>query len=784
MSQREPSAGARALGHLLVADRSENLAGQYCGRLFADYGARVILAEPRDGSALRRQAPFAADGTSLTFRHLNTGKESVLEAGASLCAAADVILLAADDDAEAFAGDYPGAIVVAISDFGVDGPLKDWIGCELVHQALSGMMYNNGKAGREPLFGCGDRSAIVAGLAAYVAALVAVHARGEDGAGQVVRVDIAEVAATTSFPYILQYLYNGTVRSREEPSSLAGEARCRDSWICIWLYAHRWEAATATLGLEHLRDDPRFADPQIRRRNWAALFAEIGNAVKDRDAADLVDLLQKAQIISAKVEDPCNLATHRHLAERGYWSKAGGRRILGAPWRLAATPRIEAAGEPEPGRHSPLPAPRAGGVRPVRPLPLKGLRVTELTTAWSGPMAGRILAWFGAEVFHVEGPKRVNTWRLHHERKQNPVNFPDLDPGERPFDRAFLFNSQNVNKSSLIVDIKQDAGRDILAGLAERSDVLICNFRPGTLGKFGLDHATLAHRNPGLIACEMPAFGRTGPISRHAALGPIMEMATGMCALIGYPGGAPENTGPSYMDPVGGLNSAAAILTALVWRQRSGLGQDIEVPQVEAAMHLVGAEILAAIESGVTPPRCGNAVPHAAPHGAFPARGDEEWLAIACFDEGHWRSLCDAIDRPGLKDDRRFASMAERQRNSDALREEITAWSRLQDKHEAAALLQAAGLPAAPVQNPADLANSAYLAARGHFTELDHPAAGRHRYPGLPFHLSASPGSARHAAPCFGDANARVVQEILGRPDADLAELRETAGLVDRPAPL
>ncbi len=772
----------RALDHLVVLDRSETLSGQFCGRLFADYGARVLLEEPAAGSAVRRMAPFGGDGDSLTFRHLNTGKELVIGPQPGLQAAADVILLAPADDAAEFAARLPGAILVAITDFGDDGPLRDWIGGEMVHQALSGMMYNNGAGGREPLYGIGERTALVAGLAGYVGAMVAVFARGEDGQGQILRVDIAETAATTCFPYLVQHIYSGAVRRRDEPSSLAGQAECRDGWICLWIYAHRWDAVLGALDLMELRDDPRFARPDTRRRNWDELFRLIQHKLRDQSADEVVERLQKAQVIAAKAVRPSETGSSRHLAERGYWQEAAGARVLGAPWRLSATPRVPVRREPLPGAHLPLPAPRRAGSRALSAMPLAGLRVTELTTAWAGPMAGRVLAWFGAETYHVEGPNRVNTWRLHHE-VPNPVNFPGGEVGERPFDRAFLFNSQNVNKGSLIVDIKSAEGLEIVTELALKSDVLICNFRPGTLARFGLDHATLAPRNPGLIVCEMPAFGRSGPMAGHAALGPIMEMATGMSALIGYPGGAPENTGPSYMDPVGGFNAAAAILTALVWRQRSGLGQDIEVPQVEAAMHLIGPQLLWALETGQDLPRHGNRRPDAVPHDAFPARGDDEWLAIACQDEAQWQALCTAIGRSDLAADPRFAGIEARRANEDALSVELSAWTRQQDKHAAATLLQAAGVAAAPVQTPADLAQSAYLRARGHFTELDHPVAGRHPYPNLPLHLGGSPGAALRAAPTFGQSNIQVLRDILGRADADCQTLRTSAGLTDVPAP-
>ena len=223
-------------------------------------------------------------------------------------------------------------------------------------------------------------------------------------------------------------------------------------------------------------------------------------------------------------------------------------------------------------------------------LPLEGLRVVELTTAWAGPMAGRVLAWYGAESFHVESPTRTNTWRSNRDAP-NPTTYPDLDPGDRPWDRAFTFNSQNVNKRSLVVDLKNPRGISVMRRLIAVSDVLLCNFRPGMLRRLGLDYETLSEDLPSLIVVEMPAYGLSGPHASYSALGPTMEMAAGMSAMIAYPSGKPTVTGPSYMDPIGGFNAAAAVLTALLYRDRTGLGQHIEVAQVEFgdAVHRPGA---------------------------------------------------------------------------------------------------------------------------------------------------------------------------------------------------
>ncbi len=414
--------------------------------------------------------------------------------------------------------------------------------------------------------------------------------------------------------------------------------------------------------------------------------------------------------------------------------------------------------------------------------PLDDIRVIELTTAWAGPMAGRILAHMGAEVVHVESPTRTNTWRTN-KGAPSPVNFPDRDPGERRWDRVFLFNSQNVNKRSIAIDLKAEGGLDTVRALILRSDVLLCNFRPGMLRRLGLDYDSLCGENPRIIVAEMPAYGLEGPHSSYAALGPTMEMAAGMSAAIAYEDGRPTVTGPSYLDPIGGFNAAGAVLTALYDRRRTGKGQHIEVSQVEAAMQFIGPEILKAAETGSDPDPDGNHVAHAAPHNAFPVAGTDEWIAIAAETEDQWRALCRVMGQPALADDARFADLAARKANEVALDAIIADWTDGADKHELAARLQREGVIAAPVNTPRDMFESDYLRGKGFFTDIAHPAAGTHPHPGLPFHLSRTPGDYRRAAPCFGADNAHVLGEVLGLSTEQLDAMERSRTIASAPNP-
>jgi crotonobetainyl-CoA:carnitine CoA-transferase CaiB-like acyl-CoA transferase len=331
-----------------------------------------------------------------------------------------------------------------------------------------------------------------------------------------------------------------------------------------------------------------------------------------------------------------------------------------------------------------------------------------------------------------------------------------------------LFNSANSSKLSLTLELKDKAGFAAMLQLMGKADAVLCNFTAGTMARMGFGYDTLRALNPGIIVAEMPAFGSHGSMANGTAIGPSMEMAAGMASMIGYPGGPPTTTGPTYLDPMGAMNGAAAILTALLHRQNTGEGQHIEISQVEAAMQFIGPQILHALATGTNPEPAGNHVAWAAPHDAFPAAGDDQWIAIAATSDAAWQKLCDVI---GLSPDPRHAALAGRRAHEDAIGAAIAAWTKTRDKHHAAALLQKVGVAAAAVHDPRDGATSDYLRARHYFTPLVHSDIGPITQEGLPFHLSRTPGGDRTAAPILGEHTNHVLANIIGLSAAAIADL-------------
>jgi crotonobetainyl-CoA:carnitine CoA-transferase CaiB-like acyl-CoA transferase len=256
-----------------------------------------------------------------------------------------------------------------------------------------------------------------------------------------------------------------------------------------------------------------------------------------------------------------------------------------------------------------------------------------------------------------------------------------------------------------------------------------------------------------------------------------MEQVAGMTAIIGYGDGRPVSTGPAYLDPIGAFNGSAAMLTALLHRQRTGEGQHVEMPQVEAAMQLIGEHLIHAAETGFDPAVNGNRLTDAAPHDVFACVGTDEWIAIDVTTDDEWKAFCRVIGNDAMASDPRFATAAARAKHQDDLAVPIAAWTGSLDKHDAARRLQDAGVPAAAVYKASDTLTCSYLNARAFSMPLDHPEAGRHLHQGLPYRFEKTPIAHRRAAPCLGEHNHYILRDVLGKTDTEIAEL-ERAGTI------
>jgi crotonobetainyl-CoA:carnitine CoA-transferase CaiB-like acyl-CoA transferase len=361
-----------ALDFVRVLDFSESIAGQFCCRMLADYGADVTLMEPPEGSVTRSMGPFGKGTTdnrdSVLFRHLNLGKKSFVvdqnsAAGVKLYNAilktADAVVAPAGFDRSLLKKINPSCLVNIISPFGETGPKKDWRGSEIIYQAMSGMMIQNGRRDREPLYGVGHRASYCTGIAAYSAILAALMVRERTGVSQEMAVDIAHTAASMTYPFALQYSYNGSFERRGSTGLPLIEVAVSDGWISIWIRANQFSSTCKGLGLPELIDDPRFSDANAQKENFAEFIEEVQKHVRNRNSSEIVAELQARRVVAASCYRPTQLGPDApHLAARNYWrtmkTETGDQFALGPQFRMSKTPAQFPKPAPEIGQSEAL----------------------------------------------------------------------------------------------------------------------------------------------------------------------------------------------------------------------------------------------------------------------------------------------------------------------------------------------------------------------------------------------------------------------------------------------
>jgi crotonobetainyl-CoA:carnitine CoA-transferase CaiB-like acyl-CoA transferase len=396
-------------------------------------------------------------------------------------------------------------------------------------------------------------------------------------------------------------------------------------------------------------------------------------------------------------------------------------------------------------------------------LPLHGIRVLDLTMAWAGPYATRLLADMGAEVIKIES---VDNWDVLRALTGQP---PET---ERVWDKSPYFNQTNRNKYGCSLDLSKPRGRELFLRLAARSDVVIENFRAEVMDNLDLGYDALSAVNERLIMLSMPGHGRTGPERDFVTYGTNVEKLSGLCHLTGYEDGPPQKTGISYGDPIAGIAAAGAIALALWVRRRSGSGQYIELAQRENLISLIGEFVVALSLNHREPVRRGNRHSSMAPHGCYRCSGDDEWITIACENDAQFGALCSALGQPGLARDPRFADVVSRHRSPSELDEIVSAWTSDRTKEAAAEALQSAGVPAMPVLSIPEVFADEHLRARGFFEPVSHPIAGVWDIDGSPWHMSESPAHIRLPAPRFAEHNRYVFGEFLGLSGEEIAQLQ------------
>ena len=407
---------------------------------------------------------------------------------------------------------------------------------------------------------------------------------------------------------------------------------------------------------------------------------------------------------------------------------------------------------------------------------LSHLRICDFTGQLAGAGATRMLAAFGAQVIRIEDPVRQGRWDILRGSQ------PYVDD-RRGVNLGGAFNNHNVEKLGVTINLRTEAGRDLLRRLVAVSDVVAENFAAGVLARMGFPYEELRRIRPDILYVSNCGFGHTGPYRAYKTWGPIVQAVCGLTFSSGVPDEPPAGWGFSYMDHHGGNFMAIAILAGLIHRNRTGEGQWIDMACTEAGATLDGPVLLDWSVNGRPLRRPGmpdsnhSQSPPMAPHNIYPAAGDDQWVAVSCRSDDEWSRLAAVVDEPWVAD-ARFATLAGRLEHEAELDERMAAWTAPRDRHVTVKSLLEQGIPAAIVAWPEDrVDHDPNTAAWGLWPTVEHTEMGRVRVDGIPVHLSETDWVIERGAPCLGEHNEEVFGGILGLGAAEIADLREAGAI-------
>ena len=390
--------------------------------------------------------------------------------------------------------------------------------------------------------------------------------------------------------------------------------------------------------------------------------------------------------------------------------------------------------------------------------PLKDIRVLDVATFIAGPFCATLLAEFGADVIKVEMPGRGDPMRQMGQ-EHNGV--------------GLTWAQEARNRRGITCDLRRPEGQRLVIELAKQCDVLVENFRPGTMERWNLGYDALSEANPRLVMVRVSGYGQTGPYSEKPGFGRVAQAYGGLTYLAGFPDQPPVTPGsPTIADYLAGLYGAYSTLVALEHRRASGRGQVIDISLFEGVFRILDNLTIAYQKLGLVRERSGTATANVVPHNHYPTR-DGRWVAIACTTDRIFERLAEAMGRGEMGGDPRYSTGAARVENRDEVDAAVSAWTRTLDMEDLVWELDEREVPVSPINSIADIFRDPHFEARGSIVEVDDPVLGPTKMPGVVPRLSDSPGRVERLAPALGEHNEEVYGELLGLAAPDLAALSD-----------
>jgi crotonobetainyl-CoA:carnitine CoA-transferase CaiB-like acyl-CoA transferase len=778
-----------ALTGFRVVELAGSVAGEYCGKLLADFGAEIIKVEaPERGSPTRSMAPIVAEGCdgSGLFAYLNTNKQSVvLDRGSAadvetlhtVIGAADAVI---DDRAFDWAGDWsqrhPDVVFCSITPFGQDAPAEFGNAKSLNVFHASGWGYHTPShpdPAKPPLQGPGRFLAdYEAGLDAALCVAASLFGRLHSGHGE--SIDISEHAVLVSrADCILGRFITGEVtadgqRGDYDQAGPAAFFACADGFVYLYMTSRaHWLGLKELMGHTDWLDafDDDWLEFSVTAERVAAFQRGFAAWIRGLAKHEASDRAQRLGVPLVPVNGAADLHDSPQYRHRGFFQQVrhpvlGGAAYPTVPYAFGASPARITCAAPTLGQHTrqvlegiealrPRPQVKSAQLKPPkdpRGGPLEGVRVVELTKVWAGPYAGKLLAMLGAEVIKIETADSPEEMRAY---------------GGTDIDHAPYFLSINPEILSVDLDIKSAVGMARLRELIARSDIVINNLRPGAMERQGLGYEQLKAIKPDIISVSIKMWGNDGPLGHQTGYAPCFAALAGLAPLVGYRGGPPLGTSMRYGDSTVGAAAAYAAVVALLHRELSGAGQFVDLSAVETLSSMIGDCLLEQALTGQCFGPNGNDHPDLCPHGCYPC-ADGTWVSVAVADDAQWRELCDSLGAGSLARERRYATMDERRRHAETLDADLAQLTRNHDADQLAHRLRAAGVPAGKSATSLDVIGDQRLWDRELYRFVSDHREGQRPIVGPSWRMARGQARIARGAPDLGEHTEYLLHEILG----------------------
>jgi crotonobetainyl-CoA:carnitine CoA-transferase CaiB-like acyl-CoA transferase len=797
------------LAGYVVVDLSSGISGGYCTKVLADGGAEVIKVEDPAGDWLRG---WTASGSALgegddgaLFQFLAGSKKSVvadaetaedLDLVARLVEGADAIVWSPGSRVAAherfqplvLREASPSAVVCALTPFGLEGPWADRAATEATLQAMAGGLMTRGDPQRPPVLEGGDIGEWTAGMCGAVGLLSARWRTLRTGTGDLVDVSAYESLVATMTMYSVTYAsIAGNPMRPNRLTNLPAIHATKDGFVGFMVVTgQQWLDFCVLVEQPQWLDDESLIRFQTRAQRRPELLAAIDAWMAERSTAEVLELADALRVPAAEVGNGATIPHFDQLAARNWYVRNPRSGFLqpDVPYTLSSGSRRPAEPAPRLGEQtqelrSSVPVRKP----PVAPnddagLPFAGLRVLDVTNNWAGPEIGRLLALFGAEVIHVESPKRPDPIRFNTIKDMSEDEWWEWSP---------LYHGPNANKQGLALDLSSQEGRDIMLRLVAQADVFLENYSPRVVESWGMDYSALAAVNPGIIMVRAPAWGISGPWRDRTGYAQTMEMGAGLAWMTGWPDAAPEiPNGP--MDPIAGNHGFIGLMMALEHRRRTGEGGLVEAPMIGGALNLAAQQVIEYSAYGKLLGRIGNRSCRAAPQGAYrtadslPDGQPDRWVMISVATDEQWVALRGALGEPEWACDPAYATALGRQAAHDAIDAQVSSWCSTRDSSEIVEQFVSVGVPASVVLRQDEPAGVPQLQARGFLESVDHPIVGTYTQVGYPARLQSGPAVFnRAAAPTLGQDNHDILTRLAGMSEADLERLSNDGVVGTRP---